>query len=46
MFKEEYPEVNSSIVFNIGVFTKLGYHKEIREWKAKRLLKAELEKLA
>ena len=45
MFKEEYPHVNSSIIFNIDIFTKLGYHKEIKEWKAKRLSKVELEKL-
>jgi len=46
MFKEEYPHINSSIIFNIDIFSKLGYHKEIKEWKAKRLSKVELEKLA
>lgn len=45
MFKEEYPKINSSIIFDINVFTKKGYHQEIKQWKLERLSKAKLEAL-
>lgn len=45
MFKEEYPQISSSIIFDINVFTKNGYHQEIKQWKRERLLKADLENL-
>jgi len=45
MFKKEYPEIESAIIYNIEKFTKESYAKEIKKWKQERLLKEELEKL-
>jgi hypothetical protein len=45
MFKEEYPNIHSSIIFDINVFTKKGYHQEIKQWKQERLSREKLKKL-
>lgn len=39
MFKEAYPDINASIIFNIGKFTtkESNYPKELKEWKKTRL---------
>ena len=37
LFKLEYCGVNCSIITNMDLYTKIGYQKELKEWKSKRI---------
>lgn len=45
VFKKLYPDIDIIIIYNIMLFSKSTYVKELKEWKMVKLSKEELEKL-